>query len=90
MRHMLKWAETAAAQSDPTVIITDWSGSFADGRAFLAILRTYFPEAVDASVLASSACAAEGSRLRAPEVRSACAHAFQLADELAGVPQLVR
>ena len=89
MRHMLKWAETAAAQSDPTVHIIDWSRSFADGRAFLAILRTYFPEAVDASVLASSACAGEGSRLRAPEVRSACAHAFRLADELAGVPQLL-
>lgn len=78
---MLAWAQAAVALgAGGTVHVTDFSGSWADGRAFVAIVRAYFPEAMGVPGDAGAGASA---------VATNCERAFGVAQEEAGVPQLL-
>ena len=73
---LLLWSQAVAATQG--VRVTDWSRSWADGRALCALLRNYFPGHIPASAVAAddaslpSSAAHKASRAR---ITAACAAA---------------
>jgi len=89
----LAWAQEAAALSKiPGCAIKDWRGSWADGRAFVAVVQAYFPEAHHFTNGVGVLSKAPPDRELKPTkeeqqgIDLLCRIAFRAAHELAGVP----
>ena len=71
-------ADTAGATAGQGVEVRNWSSSWNDGRAFLAVLRAYFPDDVPPAASVDAGAREANFKL-----------AFRLAEERAGVPPLL-